>query len=483
MDWGVTALRTTWKQIQYGRDLQAGEGWSGYGFERILDEGVDYSEAKNITAVGSLRKWCRREASGKPVLVMPLPGEVEPEVNTVLDLHSKFASRRATLKDGDAVLVEFDAIIDRFLALVSDLHDNQIPLGFLLPRSVYFEKQTSDDGYAVYLPDLGFWFDTKSRATTLPPWLIAPSSNVMFDNGAEARNKAYCEWIKSPSSDKYQSLAVEDVQITARLIAFALAGETEVRKWCGEGCLAEIPPHSDGANDTASTAVWDVLDKAIKRQINDVPALRKLLAGEARPSRHFLARSPQPPRPQPPWWVEVLERCWRPVAAAAAAMVTAVTLLWAFHFFGPQETDICSHISSWNRELYPALKELADERPAARASSAAREQFRKSLEAYVGLLRSSLNHNCDQTCTDKLMVDMKMESWGDEEVNEVLKSLRDHPERNAFEVTVLREQQQRLDHLISLRRKDAPPLFQKSLQKLQRQLRLRGESPAEIEEP
>lgn len=463
-DWGVTARESSWKPVEYGPDLGDIAGWRGYGFVRDVAAGVKYVKPPEIEG---LRSWVRRSGNGREIFVMIFAGEAPPATDTFLDLQKKLAAKRNVLKDGDPDLARLDQYIDQFLSLVAQLHQRQIPLGHVQPRSVLF---CSDGGASTscQLPDLGFVFDVAARVIGRPVWL-GDAANVLFDSTAQKRNRVYMAWANEPSSDNFQTLATEDVSIAARLICFALAGENEVRKWCGEGKpVAEVPPAADGLNDTACRAVWDVLHGGVRGQIKSISELRELLTGVARPSRHFLERPPQKENPLEVW----LRRGVWPAVAAISAILFAGALVPAFKAFAPRTTAACEHVSSWNKSLFPPLERLVAERKSAAASEEAKQHFLNSLKAYVLLLRASPHRECDESCTEKLLAET--EKWVDDEVKDLLITLNEQPRQTSEEVMILSAKKARIDELNSLRREKSQPFFQTATQKLDRQLSLRG---------
>jgi hypothetical protein len=484
--WGVTADKSDWEPIAYAADLQAlysefGD-YPSHAFVREVAPGVEYHQPASI---GGLRTWLHRKVEWQSRYLMPYPGEIPPTSEDLLDIQARLAGQRATLKDGDAALTRLDAIIDQFLGLVCELHENQIPLGFVHPRSVRFVRDASGSE-TVQLPDLGFVFNVKSRAAALPKWLEDDSMNVLFDSGAEARNEAYNRWICDSSHAHFEPLAFQDVKIVGRLLAFALAGTSQVRRWSGGECLHTIPPPTGTLNDTACAPVWDAIIHAISGETLSVAELREALRREdARPSRHFLVKPPQdPPHPL----VTLLKRIAKPALASAGALLVAGAAWAAWQAFGPRYTSICPHVWSWNRELYPSLVDLESQKGAAAANDDAKQRFRESLKQYVQLLRATASQPCDGSCTDTLVA--MTEPWIDEEVDETLQTLALQPRQNADEVAILTATKDLVDDLKLLRRETSPPLFESASQTLERQLSLRGAaeaagglSPAEVVKP
>lgn len=467
-EWGVTARETSWKTVEYGPDLGDIPGWQGHAFVRDVAAGVKYIQPPEIDG---LRTWIRRTTSESDSFVMPFAGEEPPASETVLDLQNRLASKRNTLKDGDADLEKLDRRIDQFLARVAELHQRHVPLGFVQPRSVLF---CNDPGApdTVQLPDLGFVFDVDAWVMARPSW-ISDAANVMFDETARDRNKAYLAWTTAQNDETFQPLAAEDVRIAGKLIAFALAGETEVRKWSGDGKpLAEVPPPANGANDTACRAVWDVLHRAIRGELQSITELRELLTADARPSRHFLVK---PPRRVPLWEVW-LRRSARPVAAAVAALLVTWVGYAAYESFRPSWTKVCKHVSSWNKTLFPSLEGLEKQVDSAAASDEAKQRFLESLKAYIGLLHANPGHGCDESCTEQLLA--TTEPWIDTTVGLVVNRLREQPRPTSEEIVILTGELARIEELNSLRRQSSPPLFQATVAQLDRQLSLRGAKPA-----
>jgi hypothetical protein len=486
VDWGVTADISEWEPVAYAADLQPlysefGD-YPSHAFVRELAPGVEYHQPASI---GSLRTWLHRKVEWQSRYIMPYPGETAPLSEDLVGVQARLAGQRATLKDGDAALARLDAIIDQFLGLVCELHENQIPLGFVHPRSVRFVRDASGSE-TVQLPDLGFVFNVKSRAAALPKWLEDASMNVLFDSGAEARNEAYHEWICDNSHAHFEPLAFQDVKIVGRLLAFALAGESQVRRWSGGECLHTIPPPAGTLNDTACAPVWNAISRAISGETLSVAELREALRREdARPSRHFLVKPPPPP-PHP--LVTLARRIAKPALASAGALLVAGAAWAAWQEFGPRYTSICPHVWSWDRELYPSLADLESQKGTAAASDESKKRFRESLKQYVQLLKASASHPCDGSCTDTLVA--MTEPWVDDEVKETLETLRLQPRQNADEVAILTARKALVDELSSLRRATSPPIFQSAAQAIDRQLLLRGAAeaagglpPAEVAKP
>jgi hypothetical protein len=473
-DWGITAARTTWNKVDYSKDLGADDSWVGYGFVRDVDHGV---KLLPLAGYGESQPWCRRSVDTRDQFVMAMPGESMPAVETLLDLQQSLETRRESLVDGDPLLKRFDAVIDRFLVQVESLHDQGIPLGILTPRSICVVGDGRGED-RIYLPDLGFVYDTASRAMSLPPWMTDPATNMFFEGGADTRNAAYLRWSLSPDDDSFQSLAAEDVRIAGRVIATALAGEKEVQRWSGDGCLSEVPPPNNGVNDTACQPVWDALSRAIRGQLGTIGELRESLAGAAQPSRHFLVKPP--PRPLSTQEMFVRRMATLGVASALAAL-GAVSAFMAVKAFSPTYTSICPHVWSWDERLYPPLRKLEESARIANANAEAKETFRQELREYISKLRATPDHKCDESCTDALLA--KMEPWIEEDVKALLAKLREHPRWNAEEIAILRTELARIDECIGLRHRGAKAFLQTPRSKLEHQLGLRGAPSAETPPP
>jgi hypothetical protein len=469
VQWGVTARETSWEPIEYGPDLGDIPGWQGQAFKRDVAAGVKYVQPPEIDG---LRTWVRRSMSGAESFVMPFAGEGPPASATVLDLQKSLAAKRSVLKDGDPDLEKLDRCIDQFLARASDLHQRQTPLGFVQPQSVVFCGDPGAEN-TCQLPDLGFVFDVDAWVMARPSWL-SDAANVMFDATARDRNKSYLAWASAQDDQTFQPLASEDVRIAGRLIAFALVGEDEVGKWCTEGrSLGEVPPPANGLNDTACRPVWDVLHRAIRGELQSISELRELLTADARPSRHFLVKPPPPP----PGALELMLRrsAW-PLAAAVAALLVTWVGYQVFDRYKPRYTPVCTHESSWEKTLYPSLEDLATQVNSAAASDESKARFLKALKSYVLLLRATPGHSCDESCTERLLA--KAEPWVDDEVELVVRGLREKPRHISEELVVLSEERARVEDLESLRRESSSPLFHAAMAKLDRQLALRGAKPA-----
>ena len=469
-EWGITAARTAWCKIDYSQDLGADNAWVGFGFVRDVDFGVKQLPSAGI---GGRQPWCRRTVEGFDQFVMAMPGESIPQVDTLLDLQQLLAVRRESLVEGDPLLKRFDAVIDRFLGQAESLHEQGVPLGILTARSICVVRNGREEDQ-VYLPDLGFVYDTSSRAMTIPLWMTHPLTNTVFEGGAKTRNASYLRWSQNRDDDSFQPMVAEDVRIVGRIIATALAGEKEVQRWSDDGCISEVPPPNDGVNDTACKPVGDVLDRAIRGQLATISELRESLTGAARPSQHFLVKPP--PRP-----LSSRELFVRRVAKGGVALILVILMacsaIGTIKAFSPRYTSICPHVGSWDKRLYPSLKNLENAGRIAGASAEAKNAYRDALTEYIMTLRSTPGHQCDELCTDKLVV--AIEPWVAEDVRAVLATLRDHPRWNPEEITVLRAQLERVDELIGLRHTAKAEFLKKPRATLERQLSLRGAATAE----
>jgi len=478
VEWGVTADTCAWEPIAYAADLQSlysefGD-YPSHAFVREVAAGVEYHQPASI---GGLKTWLQRKDKWQTRFIMPYPGETAPLSEDLLDIQARLAGQRATFKDGDAALTRLDAIIDQFLGLVCELHENQMPLGFVHPRSVRFVRDASGSE-TVQLPDLGFVFDDKSRASALPDWLEDPSMKVLFDNGAEARNERYLEWLRKRTHGIFELLRYDDVKIVGRLLAFALAGDAEVRKWCGDRCLDGVPPPCGTLNDTACDPVWRAINKAISGATLSVAELRESLrCDDARPSRHFLVKPPEE-LPEPPGpLATLLKKSVKPAAASAGAILVVWATYALWQAYGPHYTSICRHVSSWDKDLYPSLEALEAQKGTAAASDEGKQRFLQSVRDYVALLRTNPNRPCDESCTEQLVA--VSEPWIDDEIAVTLENLRQQPRQTVEEVGILKAKRTLIDELNALRRDTSPPLFQSAARRLDRQLSLRGANGAD----
>lgn len=293
-----------------------------YGFERILDPGTIYREQPDVSGVP---RWVEKPGAKSRIFQMGWPTPEPPVTQGLLDLHAGIAARRQQLAAEDPQLARLDETIRGLVDIAGRLVAAHGSIGFLQPDSV--RVGTSHDGSTfIVLPDVGFaWDDTGGLYE--PDWLATPQAEQLFERGARARNADYLALLKRPAADRElrvqpQELAAreaEDVKVVVRLIAMALAGQDEVKRWCGEARSLRALPGKDVAPDTAAP-VWDnVIAPALDGRIPTFADLQLRLAG-SRPSEHFLFKPPAPP-----WrgWV-VIQR-----AGLAAAAVAVLVGLWA----------------------------------------------------------------------------------------------------------------------------------------------------------
>lgn len=341
-----------------------------YGFERILDPGVIHRPQPDLPGVP---RWVEKPGAKGRVFHLGWPAPEPPVTQSLLDLHAGLASRRRELSAEDPDLARLDAAIQELVFIAARLSAAQASVGFLQPDSVRIG--TRHDGTTfVLLPDVGFAWDATGGLYE-PEWLASPQAELLFDRGARARNSEYLSLLESAGDERdlrsraKESAAaeIEDVRIVVRLVALALVGPDEVRRWCGAAKSFLKLPGRNVAPDTAAP-IWDqVIAPALDGRIPTFEELALRLQA-AKPSEHFLFKPPAPP------W-----RGWQVLGRVAAACVAAVVLggLWQLKdvLFPPRvQPPFCRRVPEGD-PLLAQLFELRDLQERSRVDEAARPAF------------------------------------------------------------------------------------------------------------
>jgi len=337
--WGVTAWSTEWGSLEQG-DEEASVGGIGVGLVRVVEPGVVYLQPP---VVGDWPGW-RESPDNRPRRYqMDWPEDEPPAAVTVLDLHDGLAPRRATLEAGDEQLRHLDEALLEAVRRVDRLHRAGGTLGFVQPDSIVFCLMR-DGSLQVVFPDVGFAWD-EARGLREPKWIAEPQLDCLFEEGPRRHNAASLavfreiEEISGNAAGKARgkdkpsaALAAAqagDVRMLARLIAVALAGPDEVRRWCGSGRAFLAVPGRDRAADTQAP-VWDqVITPALLDKITTAAGLLERLE-LAPPSEHYLFKPPAPP----PAWKIAIKRSF-PGLIGVAAIITLLlgakpTFNWLF---------------------------------------------------------------------------------------------------------------------------------------------------------
>jgi hypothetical protein len=232
-----------------------------------------------------------------------------------------------TLEPGDEQLRQLDESLLEAVRQVDRLHRAGGTLGFVQPDSIVFCR-TRDGSLRVVFSDIGFAWD-ESRGLREPKWIAEPQLDCLFEEGPRRNNAASLAVFreveeiggkaagKARSKDKASAALAAaqagDVRMLARLIAVALAGPEEVRRWCGSGRAFLAVPGRDRAPDTQAP-VWDqVITPVLLHKITTATGLLERLELAA-PSEHYLFKPPVPP----PAWKIAIRRALPGVIGVAA---------------------------------------------------------------------------------------------------------------------------------------------------------------------
>jgi hypothetical protein len=459
--WGVVGWSNTWTALDEAREDDSGLV-AGYGIERVVDPGVVHMEMSRVEGVPQWHK--KPEARGRK-FQMGWVDDSPPQTHSLLDLHTAIAPRRLSLAQGDPQLAALDECVDLLVATAARVHGTQHSLGFLQPDSVRFGTRHDGTRFVV-LPDIGFAWDDAGGLME-PDWLANPQLELLFERGARARNAAYLSQLRSPADKRdIRSRAktsaaeeAEDVKVLARLIAVALVGADEARRWCGRSKSLLSLPGRDIAPDTQAP-IWDqVIAPALSGQITTCADLAMRLTAH-RPSEHFLFKPPAPP-----WagW-EVLRR-----GALAAVAVAALAGLWQLKsvLFPPHvPAPFCKQVRAAD-PLYRKLESLRDLRDNARVDSTKRSD-------YWRLLKECRNdhaalESCEGDCL-KEPVDEHLAAVQDDGIA-VLEWLRVQPRPLAEERAKIEAAAAAIDEALAVARVSGRPPV---VIRLERQLQSRG---------
>lgn len=142
------------------------------------------------------------------------------------------------------------------------MHAADASIGYLQPNSCRVGEWRDGTPYVV-LPDVGFAWD-KRAGLMMPNWIAEPSLPALFEHGAERRNEDYLAELGRQDDDRHllerakDAAAREraDVKTLARLVAAALVGPDEIRRWAGDKKPLLKLPARNVATDTRAE-VWD----------------------------------------------------------------------------------------------------------------------------------------------------------------------------------------------------------------------------------
>ena len=327
--WGVTGWSTVWSSLEQDDDDGTAAIGSGVGFVRVLEPGVVYLRPP---AVDEWSAWSESPGGRKRRYQMPWPEDQPPEAQTVLDMHARLAPRRASLEPEDDQLRQLDAAILESVREVDRLHRAGGTLGFVQPDSVMFCR-LRDGRLRIVFPDVGFAWD-ESQGLREPKWIAEPQLDCLFEEGPRRHNAASLEAFREiPTAQQGKGRGKEklsaalataqanDVRLLGRLIAVALAGPDEVKRWCGVGRSFLAVPGRDRAPDTQAP-VWDqVVTPTLLGKITSCAGLLERLE-VAPPSEHYLFKPPAPP----PIWKTVVRRTL-PGLVGLAALVGLLAVL------------------------------------------------------------------------------------------------------------------------------------------------------------
>jgi len=327
--WGVTGWSTEWSSLDQGDDDGVVTAGSGLGFVRLLEPGVVYLKPP---VVGEWPAWSESPGGRKRRYQMPWPEDQCPEALTVLDIHARLAPRRASLEPGDDQLRQLDAAILEVVREVDRLHRAGGTLGFVQPDSVMVCR-LRDGRLRIVFPDVGFAWD-ESQGLREPKWIAEPQLDCLFEEGPRRHNAASLEAFREiPTAQQGKGRGKEklsvalataqanDVRLLGRLIAVALAGPDEVKRWCGAGRSFLEVPGRDRAPDTRAP-VWDqVVTPTLLGKITSCAGLLERLE-VAPPSEHYLFKPPAPP----PIWKTIVRRTL-PGLVGLAALLGLVAVL------------------------------------------------------------------------------------------------------------------------------------------------------------
>jgi len=467
--WGVTGWSNSWTALgsDASDDEEQGVVLSGYGVQRKVDPGVVYVPPPDIPGVP---RWHPTGPSRGRILEMSWPEDRQPATRSLLDIQAVLAARRHALTVDDADLAMLDRSVDMILATAEALHAADASIGFVQPSSCRVGEWRDGTPYVV-LPDVGFAWD-KRAGLMMPNWIAEPSLPALFEQDAERRNEDYLAELGRQDEDRHllerakDAAAREraDVKTLARLVAAALVGPDEIRRWAGDKKpLLKLPPRNV-ATDTRAE-IWDqVIAPALAGQFARVKDLRSALATH-RPSSHYLYEPPAAP-----WsgW-SILRR-----TALVAAAVALIGLLWGtggplVRWFQGRPAPFCRAVTE-DVPLHAKLFALAKAREAARGDVTARP-------AYWELLRECHAEHADlATCRSNCLAGLVAE-WleqVEEEGRAVRERLRARPRPTPDEVRDIAAAIAAIHEAGAVTKRTGPSAV---VTVLERELRLRGGLP------
>ena len=477
--WGVTGWSNSWTALGSDEADDGPSQLSGYGVHRLVDPGVTYEAPPDVPDVP---RWHEKPLGKGRAFEMEWREDSEPVTRSLLDIQQGLADRRRTLAADDPDLALLDAGVDGLVAAAAGLHAQKSMLGFVQPDSC--RVGTLRDGKPfVVLPDVGFAWN-KARGLMLPDWIEKPELPVLFEEGAVRHNEAYLAEIEAArakeSRDIRQQTADEaareftEVKIVVRLLAAALVGGDEVRRWCGtKKCLLALPS-KDVAPDTQAD-IWDsVIAPALEGRIRTFTDLRARLA-VCRPSSHYLHTPPTPP-----WggWPIVRRVALATVAVGFLGVLLACSgpiIKVIGDWLIPPRAPYCRYVAKED-PLYTGLIKLKESHDVARGDMAERPAFWASLRECLG--PHAEPSRCGRDCLAGLV-----DEWcrqADEEGLAVRERLRSRPRPTEDEVADISAA------IVMIRQAEAEakrPAASAVVPVLERELRRRGGSPPQKPAP
>ena len=473
--WGVTGWSNEWTAL--GTDEPTEDDapqLEGYGVKRTVDPGVVYAAGPAMPGVPA---WHARRVGKGRVFEMEWPEHVEPASRSLLDIQASLASRRKTLTADDPDLTMLDAAVDGLLAAAAALHAKGFSLGYLQPDSC--RCGTMRDGKPfVVLPDVGFAWDKRS-GLMLPQWIAKPQLAQLFEDGAERRNDDYLAELarqKEPRdlrrrNDEDAASDLADVKLVARLVAAALVGADEMRRWCAGKKFLTTLPVKDAAPDTQAE-IWDkVIAPALDGHVATCEELRAKLA-VYKPSSHYLHVPPTPP-----WsgWPVVR----RVAIGAAAACVLGLLWLCSDPILAWIKTTLIGAPAPFCRvvakedPLYAKLFALKDAREAARGDVSKQPAFWAQLE------ECRTDHAALAACGRDCLAEL-VDEWARQAEQDglaVRERLRSRPRPTPDEI---RDLSAAIESIRTAASEAKRPAASSVVKMLERDLRLRGGVPAEV---
>lgn len=465
--WGVTGWSTQWAALDTLEDSHAGQG-SGYGILKVVDPGVVYCEPPFVEG---MTLWSPVPGGRGRSFAMAWSEDEPPQYRALSDFHAGLAARRPGLTKDDEALKQFDAAVLEVVRLTGRLHKAGGTLGYVQPQSVLV-CQRRDGATQIVLPDVGFLWD-EEHGLREPKWIAEPTLDLLLEHGARRRNAECLRGFRAAGALEMGKRAVaqataqaEDVRLLARLIAASLAGEEQVRSWCGPGRAFLGMPGRDKAPDTLAP-IWDqVIAPALLGHVASCDDLAARLES-AKPSEHFLFKPPAPP----PLWKKALRRAAPAMAGIVVIFGAAATapFLYAWMFPPCNPHALCKQVCA-SDPLYAQLDGLESVRQQAIAepdvtASAAYWDGLAGLQGMPEACRRDLQQECAGLV--------------DKAARELVESLRRKPRPRSEERAMLSQA------VLLVRRVNAelPGHQSASAGLLHRQIRLRGGRPASASTP